>query len=207
MRRLFTQKAQEIMDKELDGWSIRFITSGGGLCVHDKKEIWLDTCHANIPFLLHEIAHAKLSKKHKHDAIWGDLYTALAEKYFKREGTMTKHTKGEWKVEDCYNTFEILAADSRIIGQQVVCKVPKPNQYMLDNKSASTIKQEKQALAVAEANAHLIAAAPDMLEALKEMLDWMETNFQLESGNYEDPDMSNIARQAEQALAKATKED
>ena len=75
----------EILQIEgLQDWKIKKIYSGGGLCLHSQKEIWLDKKNWNIPFLLHEIAHAKLSKTHHHDAIWGDLYTQLIIKYWKQ---------------------------------------------------------------------------------------------------------------------------
>jgi len=80
---------REILVKEgLKDWKIRKIYSGGGVCIHSIKEIWIDEKHWNLAFLLHEIAHAVLPKKHLpwHDVIWGDKYTELCEKYFKLGG-------------------------------------------------------------------------------------------------------------------------
>jgi len=77
---------KEILLKEgLKDWEIRKTHSGGGLCLHFTKKIWIDGEHWNLPFLLHEVAHALLPRKHYHDAIWGDKYTMLCEKYLTRE--------------------------------------------------------------------------------------------------------------------------
>ena len=64
------------------GWKIKIIKSGTGLCVHSRKEIWLGKRENAIPFLLHEIAHALLPKKQGHNAIWGDRFTLLVEKWW-----------------------------------------------------------------------------------------------------------------------------
>lgn len=66
----------------LSDWKIKIIKSGAGLCVHSKKEIWLGKRENAIPFLLHEIAHALLPKRHSHDAVWGDTFTLLIEKWW-----------------------------------------------------------------------------------------------------------------------------
>lgn len=42
----------------------------------------------------------------------------------------------------------------------------------------------------------------EMRETLAEYLDWHEINFQLPSGNFEDPDQQNLARRARTILAK-----
>ena len=73
---------KKILLKEgLKDWKIRKIYSGGGLCLHSIKQIWIDDEHWNAAFLLHEIAHALLPKKSRHDVIWADKYTMLCEKY------------------------------------------------------------------------------------------------------------------------------
>jgi hypothetical protein len=61
------------------GWTVRIIKSGGGLCLHAKREIWVSEEHLTGPhMLLHEIAHIR----HKdHDVHWGDEYTRLCEEY------------------------------------------------------------------------------------------------------------------------------
>ena len=78
------QKLQNILNELcLNEWCIKVIESGGGLCVWDQKEIWLDKAHLNVPFLLHEATHALLGKrKNDHDAIWADEYTGLMELYW-----------------------------------------------------------------------------------------------------------------------------
>lgn len=73
---------EEILkEEELKDWKIKIINSGGGLCLHEKKEIWIDKNNYNIPFLLHEIAHAKIDKSNQHNVYWGDSYTKLVIKY------------------------------------------------------------------------------------------------------------------------------
>ena len=76
------KKFKEILIKEgLKDWKIKKIHSGGGLCLHSTRKIWIDERHWNLPFLLHEVSHALLPKKHWHDVIWGDKYTMLCERY------------------------------------------------------------------------------------------------------------------------------
>lgn len=60
-------------------WKIRIIDSGGGLCNHKTKEIWLDRKHCgSVIWLLHEIAHIKYPD---HSSHWADHFTWLATKY------------------------------------------------------------------------------------------------------------------------------
>jgi hypothetical protein len=60
-------------------WTIKIINSGGGLCVHKTKEIWLDRKHeTSTIWLLHEIAHIKYPD---HSSLWADHFTQLASKY------------------------------------------------------------------------------------------------------------------------------
>lgn len=82
---------KQILKQEgLGDWKIKVIHSGGGLCLLEKKEIWLDAKNYNLPYLLHEIAHALTSEwnevmndKTGHHSIWGDKYTQLCVKYLK----------------------------------------------------------------------------------------------------------------------------
>jgi hypothetical protein len=61
-----------------------------------------------------------------------------------------KHIAGPWKVSRLYDIF----IEPRI------CEIPGNGVYDYDTW---------------EANAHLIAAAPDLLEALENLLNWHET--------------------------------
>ena len=83
MKRGIEKKWQYVMKTEgLSDWKIKIIKSGGGLCLHGLKEIWLGEKENCIPMLLHEIAHAILPKKEQHNAIWGDTFTMLIEKWW-----------------------------------------------------------------------------------------------------------------------------
>jgi len=63
----------------IDEWRIRFINSGGGLCLHDGKELWIDTGEIHNPaMLLHEVAHINHPK---HSVYWGDFYTELVRRF------------------------------------------------------------------------------------------------------------------------------
>lgn len=65
------------------GWRVKKITSGGTLCVHDRKEIWIDEEHIDsLPWVLHEVAHIKHPE---HSTEWADHYTALMDKYHKMD--------------------------------------------------------------------------------------------------------------------------
>lgn len=79
-----------ILDKEgLSGWKIKWNT-GGGLCVYNHKEIWMDKKrNDDFSLFLHEVAHALAGvredwDKTGHDAIFADTYTRLVKKYTKR---------------------------------------------------------------------------------------------------------------------------
>jgi len=61
------------------GWQVKIIDSGGGVCHHNLKEIWIDRKHVgSVTWLLHEIAHIKHLD---HSAHWADHFTALMCKY------------------------------------------------------------------------------------------------------------------------------
>ena len=88
-----TQTIKEKIEKEFEeilreegllDWKIKIIQSGGGLCEREKKEIWLDEKNFNLPFFLHEVAHALTPEERFHGAIWGDRFTALIRKYWEK---------------------------------------------------------------------------------------------------------------------------
>ena len=68
----------------------------------------------------------------------------------------TKHTPGEWAVSKTVNDFTIYAADTN------------KDVALVYNYSRSVPDEE------AKANANLIAAAPAMLETLKQVLSWLD---------------------------------
>lgn len=78
-----------LIEEGLSDWKMKFNT-GGGLCLYDLKEIWLDKYPSSLALFLHEVAHAHISKKTNeqmndktgHHSIWGDEYTRLVKKYF-----------------------------------------------------------------------------------------------------------------------------
>jgi hypothetical protein len=62
-----------------DDWSIKIIQSGGALCHHSIKEIWIDErSKDDIFLLLHEIAHIKYPN---HDRKWADRFTCLCQRH------------------------------------------------------------------------------------------------------------------------------
>lgn len=74
---------QILTNERLKSWKIRWDT-GGGLCVYEKKEIWMGSDRNDIVLFLHEIAHAKRPDKGYnswHDVFWGDKFTNLVRKY------------------------------------------------------------------------------------------------------------------------------
>ena len=72
---------EEILAAEAPDWKLVWIASGGGLCVKNHKEIWLDEKNSkSLGMLLHEIAHIK---HQKHDVHFADCFTALVDKYTK----------------------------------------------------------------------------------------------------------------------------
>ena len=95
---------------------------------------------------------------------------------------MSKHTPGPWKVR---NVREVFCGNKRI------CHVNAASREPL------SIKDDWD---VAAANARLIAAAPDLLEAL------LRTCAALESVSYSDPSIASAINTARAAIAKATGE-
>lgn len=74
----------------------------------------------------------------------------------------TKHTKGEWEVStQGKNGIFILAKNPTDMGKDAVCRIYTENSH----KHSS------------EANAKLIAAAPELLEALVELLNSTYPNY------------------------------
>ena len=86
-----------------------------------------------------------------------------------------KHTLGEWKAEELLDRWAIRA------GGYVIASVYK----------------DANNLSVSEANAKLIAAPPDLLEALRRALDYI-AHMGVEG------DSEDIYEQGEQAITKAT---
>jgi len=69
------------------------------------------------------------------------------------------YTKGEWRLGEAFSfTYRLYSSE-------------KPDSYRIADINAGGSKFTKITLAEAEANAHLIAAAPDMYEALKRLLE------------------------------------
>lgn len=89
-----------LVDLKYYEWNIKIIDSGGGLCVHEVKEIWVDESHLNeLPWFLHEIAHIKYPDHSPH---WADWYTKLLSFYcvpkdrfmYVRNPTEVSHEQG-----------------------------------------------------------------------------------------------------------------
>lgn len=60
-------------------WTVKKIESGGGLCCHNLREIWLDAEFTqSVPWIMHEVAHIAHPD---HTAHWADHYTALMHSY------------------------------------------------------------------------------------------------------------------------------
>ena len=90
---------------------------------------------------------------------------------------MSKHTPGPWEIKRHFDScYRYISAPEHIALAQVVWCV-----------------EEEERSPVCEANAHLIAAAPDLLEALEELADQYQYVNQFDS----------FYEQARAAIAKA----
>lgn len=110
---------------------------------------------------------------------------------------MAKHTKGNWKVDDSIEyeisivspwSAEVRPGDTPTFGDYrgaIICK--------MDYNSG--VPTKKQALA----NARLIAAAPDMFEALKSIIDYWNNS---QKGSMNDH-IEHSLKLAEAAIKKA----
>ena len=107
-----------------------------------------------------------------------------------------EYTKGEWKFNRKYapKTHGIKVSDdlfsSITSSDTVICFLPEPH-YMPDMGDRTWYKGCVENM---EANAQLIAAAPDMYEALKELARLLPPKT---------PEDSRLILKAEKALAKA----
>ena len=73
-----------LITEGLGNWKIKNINSGGGVCHHSTKEIWIDLNKYKskaIFMFLHEVAHAKIDEKHQHNGYFTDVFTSLCMKY------------------------------------------------------------------------------------------------------------------------------
>lgn len=98
----------------------------------------------------------------------------------------TKHTKGKWRAISSYNDQKVLVTNEK--------------NYLLAHCYAHVRETGNQPLSLeeAEANAKLISAAPELLEALNNLVNSCEYH-----GKRRIPDMKHIA-DAIEAIKKAT---
>lgn len=104
---------------------------------------------------------------------------------------MTKYTKGKWELEEQDKRFLIYCEPHE---QDISClpKTDKTSEYNHDIDNGAV-----------EANANLIASAPDMFEALELMLQ-LEINSQLDfNATEEEIDSMEHIIKARKAIAKA----
>jgi len=80
-RRMSRRRWRHILDAEgYESWSVRVITSGGGLCCYKTCELWIDEEHVDsLAWFCHEMAHISYRK---HDSMWADHHTALVDKWW-----------------------------------------------------------------------------------------------------------------------------
>lgn len=113
---------------------------------------------------------------------------------------MNKHTAGPWELKE--TTYDTVISDwSVIAGGDFIRLFPYKRIYS-DDKSQSGLVICRERMA----NAHLIAAAPDLLEALK-LLHEVAGSIKADSRmlkNY--PNLLGAVRVADKAIAKATGE-
>lgn len=100
---------------------------------------------------------------------------------------MSEYTKGPWTFEPPWSGF------STIRGQ---------NGELVFGIAAGGA-EEKQPDNVCEANASLIAAAPDLLEALEAFLNWYVHFVNSGDAGFWDPEKDDIVIKARSALSKA----
>jgi hypothetical protein len=112
---------------------------------------------------------------------------------------MSKHTPGPWENEDNdgnmifarnpYGKGDMRVADIRGWGH-------------LTGTGACRLSEE-EAIAIQNANAHLIASAPELLEALKEIVELADFAMRYANRDGAEYDVENCLKEARQAIAKA----
>lgn len=105
-----------------------------------------------------------------------------------------EHTKGPWRVEEEPGCYEIL-------GNTIDIEVPKEFQGISEGATRSTMVCKVYEQQEGEANARLIAAAPELLEACKSLLD--APHHEHFAARLNDAEMAAIDRM-KAAVAKAT---
>jgi len=113
---------------------------------------------------------------------------------------MGEYTKGDWKVERPLQREDGLYDDNLTAikaGDNIICQLPEPH-YIPDTGDRLWYNGQVEVL---KANAHLIAAAPQMYEALKEAMDFIKGTYRefISDMDWE----RELLPQIEQALAKA----
>lgn len=99
----------------------------------------------------------------------------------------TKHTPGQWLIDGVEPKSFVYA-----LNQQGY------NRFWAHVQGGNTAPMEQTTVEEVEANARLIAAAPDLLEALKHCVDWLNAAGIAQS--------MPVQKQARAAIAKATGE-
>jgi len=118
--------------------------------------------------------------------VWPDL-TAGAK--LKTESNMSQHTPGPWSV------IGSGAGQTQVCGRRngQICEIAS---YLYDETNEPELDE-------LEANARLIAAAPELLEALKELQSQIQQHFKLDVKKHFSLMLANVA--ASKAIDKAEK--
>lgn len=95
---------------------------------------------------------------------------------------MNKHTKGPWNIHEC-ETLEIHPFNDTM-GTKIICEIPKDAK---GNKKA---------------NAHLIASAPELLEALKQEHDFACQEHFISQGVEHDENSCGVCQLIKKAEGK-----
>ena len=103
----------------------------------------------------------------------------------------TKHTPGPWEIERYSDGLIQIVGDLKVIS---------------DDEEHFTTVVEQISATNEEANARLIAAAPDLLEALKDLADDISDRFDMDSPST-NPGIKHCIAAARYAIRKATGEE
>jgi hypothetical protein len=115
----------------------------------------------------------------------------------------TQHTPGPWRVDNTVNHHPVVEGDNGETWESKMIWIKDINGKVLGEAISMTTTQFNPDINKVEANARLIAAAPELLESLKTFMAYYETDF-FHLGANDGRTLSEWVTKANKVISKAT---